>query len=327
MSISFETPAPLTAGTAKFIAIANVLNGIRRYARVAAGPGTATVNAEVAHIAGFPPRGPRRELTRDAASLLRIAWQTELTARVGDAFDDPTLRRAAAQVLPVQAYYAVFSAARALSLVGGSPTDTHRKVHDDFESQRVRRAAGPWRVALAGDPDDISSCRLTPAVCTMTKFNPMELSREPAEYVAAALRMTRRWKIEAAREDWLKKNKRPNGAGYKVLPTRGREEILGRMRRTTMMDFLYELRRRTNYETVDEYGSDADDDAVQRFHRGLLYLADSGLLLHETQVAQYAGVRALSDAVTEWSASVQRMGPWAAEAVRGRLTAITQVVG
>ncbi|MCZ2824602.1 MULTISPECIES: hypothetical protein [unclassified Modestobacter] len=59
-----------------------MLNGNRRYARVAAGPGGATVDAEVAHIVGIPPRGPRRQLTREAACLLRIAWQTKLTARV-----------------------------------------------------------------------------------------------------------------------------------------------------------------------------------------------------------------------------------------------------
>jgi hypothetical protein len=92
------------------------------------------------------------------------------------------------------------------------------------------------------------------------------------------------------------------------------------------MDFLWELRRRTNYESVDEYGSDSDDIDVERFHRGLLYLADSGLLLYETQMAQYVGVQAYSDAVTGWTSSVKRMGPWAGDAVLRRLTAIRRVV-
>jgi len=318
----FESPAALTGGTAKFIAIANVLDGMHRYAGQVAGTGAAVVDAEAARIAGRPARGSRRELSRQASTLLRIAWQTELAARVGDAFDDPTLRRAAAQNLLVQAYYAVFNAARAPTLVAGSPTDTHRKVHDDFESQRSRRAAGPWAVTLAGDPQDLASCQLAPAICTMTAFNPMETFREPAEYVAAALRMARRWKVELGREDWLTKNKRPNGERYKNLPARGRSEVVARLRRTTVMDFLYELRRRTNYESVDEYGSDADDAAVERFHHGLLYLADSGLLLYETQLAQYAGLEALTSAVTEWTSSANRMGPWATQAVQRRLAAI-----
>lgn len=141
--LTFETIPPLTGGTAKFIAIANLLHGIRQYAAEAAGPGTSVIEVEAAHIAGRPVKGPRRSLSGEASRLLRIAWQTELAARVGDAFDDPTLRRAVAQTLPMQAYYAVFNAARTLSIVGGSPTDTHSKVHNDFESQRVRRAAGP----------------------------------------------------------------------------------------------------------------------------------------------------------------------------------------
>ncbi|WP_164701520.1 hypothetical protein [Modestobacter sp. KNN46-3] len=255
----------------------------------------------------------------------RIAWHTELAARVWDEFDDATLRRAAAQTLPVQAYYAVFSAARAVSAVAGSPTDTHRKLHDDFESQRVRRAAGPWAVTFAGDPEKVAECRLAPAICTMTAYNPMELHRDPAEYLAAAPPDDAQVKIESAGLDWLSKKKRPNGQPYKSLPAKGRE-ILARLRRTTVMDFLYELRRRTNYESVDEYGSDADDAAVERFHRGLLYLADSGLLLYETQMAQYAGVQAYTDAVTEWTSSVKRMGPWSGDAVLRRLTAIRQVV-
>jgi len=311
LRIPFESPTPLTGGTAKFIAIANVLSGMSRYAVEVAGSGVAVVDAEAARIARRPAKGPRRTLRPENSRLLRIAWQTELAARVGDELDDPTLRRAAAQTLPVQVYYAVFSAARAVGGVAGSPTDTHRKVHDDFESQRVRRAAGPWAVTLAGDPDKVAECLLAPAICTMSAFNLMEQHRDPSEYLAAALRMTRRWKVELARLDWLSKNKKSNGQPYRNLPAHGRAEILTRLRRTTVMDFLYELRRRTNYESVDEYGSDADDTDVERFHRGLLYLADSGLLLYETQMAQYVGVQAYSDAVDAWTTSVRRMGPWA----------------
>lgn len=89
---------------------------------------------------------------------------------------------------------------------------------------------------------------------------------------------------------------------------------------------VYELRRRANYESVDEYSSDADDAAVACFHHGLLYLADSGLLLYETQIAQYAGIQALTQAVDEWTSSQRRLGPWAAEAVKRRLAAIAKVL-
>jgi hypothetical protein len=159
-------------------------------------------------------------------------------------------------------------------------------------------------------------------------FNLLESGHEAVEYVAAGLRMTRRWKVETVREEWLKakRNRKKDGRRYTNLPASGRAEILCGLRRTTLMDFLYEMRRRTNYESVDEYGSDATDSEVRRFHSGLLYLTKSGLLLYETQIAQYAGTKALADAAAEWSRSVRRVGKWATEAIGERLDAIGQAV-
>jgi hypothetical protein len=65
--------------------------------------------------------------------------------------------------------------------------------------------------------------------------------------------------------------------------------MVTRFRRTTVLD------------------SDADGSAVGRFHGGLLCLAGNGLL-HETQIAQHAGVQAVTAAATEWTASVKRIG-------------------
>lgn len=132
-----------------------------------------------------------------------------------------------------------------------------------FSALDADRAAGPWRLTLSGDPRSASTCSLEPAVCDVVGFNLMESGHEAAEYVAAGLRMTRRWKLEAARDEWLKRSRKKDGSRYSNLPAAGRTEILRALRRTTLMDFLYEIRRRTNYESVDEYGSDATDAEVQ----------------------------------------------------------------
>lgn len=58
------------------------------------------------------------------------------------------------------------------------------------------------------------------------------------------------------------------------------------------MDFIYELRVRTNYEGNEEYGSEADDATVQMFHSGLLHAADVGLLQYETSIACNIGLAA-----------------------------------
>ncbi|MEU7918074.1 hypothetical protein [Micromonospora zamorensis] len=321
MLIHFPISAPLTESTAKFIAVANVLAGVERYASNCGEAGYTLLESEARQVAATPVNGAR-ELSSRVISRLRIAWQTELAARVGDALDDPVLRRVAAQTLPVQAYYAVFNAARAMTLVGGAPVDTHAAVQKDFESQRARRSAGPWRLTLSGDPKFPDKCLLDPGVCKVSGFNLLESGHEAAEYVAAGLRMTRKWKIESARDEWLKRNRKKDGSRYQNLPAAGRVDILSSLRRTTLMDFLYEMRRRTNYESVDEYGSDATDAEVHRFHVGLLYATRSGLLLYETQIAQYAGIKALAEAAADWSRSVKRAGKWATEAVEERLNAI-----
>src|SRR5207253_2822808 len=127
---------------------------------------------------GKLPRTPRA-LDKEVRRLLRIAWQTELSARVSDAYDDTMLRRVAAQTLPVQTYYAVFNAARALTTSAGAPCLTHQAIHRDFESQRASHAYRSWSVTLSGDPEALADCILKPRITNPNSFNPMELSHEP----------------------------------------------------------------------------------------------------------------------------------------------------
>jgi hypothetical protein len=313
---------PLNESTAKFVVISNVLGGIRDYDCGGWLAPEAHDDAALAVMKHGKTLHVLRPLDRDVGRLLRIAWQTELAARVSDSYDDDMLRRVAAQTLPVQSYYAVFSAARAMTTAAGTACNTHQAVHRDFQSQRARRAYRSWGVTLAGDPESLMDCRFNPQITVPYSFNPMELSHEPEQYVCAALRMTRRWKIALQRDDWLRKNKSNSGNQRKRLPAAERTKIVRDLRPTTLMDFLYELRRRSNYEGVDEYGSDAEDANVERFHRGLLHIADMGLLHYEAMLVQRVGLTAYEEEVLGWSRSAAKIGPWATEAVERRLEAV-----
>jgi hypothetical protein len=313
---------PLSESTAKFVVMSNVLGGIRDYDRGGWLAPDAYEDAALAVMQRGKKMHAPRPLDADVRRLLRIAWQTELAARVGEAYDDDMLRRVAAQTLPVQSYYAVFSAARAMTAAAGAACNTHQAVHRDFQSQRARHAYRSWGVTLAGDPDSLPDCVFAPQVTVPYSFNPMELSHEPEQYVCAALRMTRRWKIAQQRDDWLRKNKTKSGAGRKKLPSLERAKIVADLRPTTLMDFLYELRRRANYEGVDEYGSDAEDANVERFHRGLIHVADMGLLHYEAMLTQCVGLAAYEQETVTWSRSATKVGSWATEAVKRRLEAL-----
>lgn len=298
MSPLILPPEALTEAEAKFIAMTRVTDGIREHDWRSA-RGEDVREAAARQLASRPYRA-RHTITPAATKLLRVAWQTELAARLGEQLDDPGLRQATLQTLPVQTYYAVFSAGRAFTHTAGSAKDTHRGIHEAFAAEHHRRAAGAWQVTLTGDPDDIDACELRPAICAPVSFNPMEARDDAAEYVWAALRMARRWRLDRAREQWLgdKRNRTAKGAAYKRLPAGTRQQLVTRDQHTTVMDFLYELRCSTNYRSIDDYAVDIDDDFVRRFHGGLMHLLDLGLLTYEEQIALYAGAGAVRPSST-----------------------------
>ena len=319
-------PPELTSDVARFLARANCLAGIESYTYELHGsPPHDSIATATATLA---PKTQRRSLDGDAQRLLRVAWQTELAARLTSVFDEPALQRVTAHTLPVHAYYAMFNAHRALSRARGSPVDSHRGVHDAFAKQGVRHVPMPWSATLAGDPEDLDSCVLSPAFIECASVDPLKKSHEPAAYLLAALRMTRRWKYEQARQDWLnaKENRKADGNVRKKLPAGERARIAQRMRPTSLLDFFYELRRQTHYETTDEYGTEVTNDDVERFHRGVDRMLDHGMLIIETQVACAVGVAELRSQAAQWERSTRRIGSWASDALRHRLKAVAHAV-
>jgi hypothetical protein len=324
----FPPAAPLSEDAARFLVIGRCADGIRQFAADRYGPDPHQVAAGMAAaLAAATPQRSRRPLAPPAARLLRIAWQHELAARLGDAFDDATMRRAMAHNLPVNAYYALFSALRALNQVRGAPDRQHTGMHREFANCGLAVLPLPWSASLTGDPEHPDQCQLgPPGWFTPCKVDPIRADQPPAAYLFCALRMTRKWKLEQAREDWLrdgKRNRRPNGQPYKILPAAARKRLVAAQWPTTLLDFVYELRRRADYEHVDEYIAATSDAAIERFHDGVLFLADFGLLLVEAQLAAYTGTDALHKTAADWAASTAgTLGAWAAAPVRDRVEVI-----
>lgn len=322
--ISFKLPPPLEDAEARFISKSRLVGGIRDYDHERAPNGDARL-AGAREIAAQPfPQ--RRPIPPQASKLLRIAWQTELAARVGAQLDDDALRLASLQTLPVQAYYAVFNAGRAFTHTAGVPKDKHAALQHAFAAEHIRRAPGALKVRLTGDPDDVTKCTLSPEICVPVGFNQLEVRPNPAEYVWAALRVARKWRIAEARARWLsdKKHRTVAGRPYKVLPAKGRQEILAAERPTSLLDYLYALRCSTNYRSIDEYSVDMEPGHVRRFHAGMLHLMDAGLMCYEGQIALYAGTTALGALFQEWAQRVRSVGDWAAEPGQARLEALSR---
>ena len=317
-----EPFSPIDDSKVRFVVISNVLGAIQDYDCGGWKAPDPHEDAAMAIMRHGKKLNVPRPLNKAVGRLLRIAWQTELAARVSNAYDDDMLRRVAAQTLPVQSYYAVFNAARAMTAAAGTACSTHQAVHRDFQSQRAPYSYRSWGVTLAGDPKSLTDCIFSPQIAIPYSFNLMELSHEAEQYVCAALRMARRWKIALLRDDWLRKNPLKNGGNRKRLPAAERAKIVTNLRPTTLMDFLYELRRRSNYEGTDEYGADAEDANVELFHRGLLHITDMGLLHYEVMLVQYIGLEAYEKEILTWSRSAAKVGSWATKAVERRLEAV-----
>lgn len=319
-------PPELTTEVARFLARANCLAEIENYTYELHGsPPHESIAAQTAALA---PTTRRRTLDGQTQRLLRVAWQTELTVRLTSVFEEPALQRVTTHTLPVNAYYALFNAHRALSRARGSPVDSHRGVQDGFAKHGAAKVPMPWSATLAGDPEDIDSCALSPEFMDCLSVDPLRRSYEPAAYVLAALRMTRRWKYEQTRLAWLyaKENRKADGQVRKRLPAGESTRIAKQMRPTSLLDFFYELRRQTHYETTDEYGTEVTDDDVERFHRGVDRLLDHGMLIIETQLARAVGVSELRSHAATWERSTRRIGSWASESLHRRLAAVGQAL-
>jgi hypothetical protein len=321
--VSGAGASELTEEMARFLSRANCLAAIRDFTFEEHGdPPHASI---VSKTGSSRPRISGRPFPPAAEGLLRIAWQTELAARFALGFDDPILKRVGAQTLPVNSYYAVFNCRRALGVVRGMRLDQHRAVAGQFAAE-VHRCPKPLSVTLVGDPELVESCALSPPIVEPYPLRPIERSHPAPDYLWGALRMARRWQLELAREAWLsdRANRKKNGEKRKILPPGKKHELGLELRPTTLHDFLWELRRRANYESADEYSSEVGAADFVRFHDGLICLLDTAMLAAETEIAQLVGGGALKEVAAEWILGARRVGTWATEALTTRLSAINQ---
>lgn len=319
---SLDEEPDLTDDAARFLARANCLAQLEALTIERYGypwhEGVATSAVKAMRVSR------KRDLSPTASRLLRVSWQTEVGGRFAAAFREVALQRVGAMTLPVNAYYAIFNINRALSLVRDSPIKTHKALHDHFAG-RAHQLPLPWGARLEGNADDPLGCSLTPSsLVEPYSFNPLERSHPPEAYLWAALRMTRRWKFDDAREQWLRarENRKKDGSVRKILPKGKPAELRQGLRPTTLLDFVYELRRRAHYVTVDEYGAEISDLDIQRFYAGMSSILDSGMLIAEAAIARYTGMNSLEREADAWLKSAKRVGSWATEPLMTRLEAL-----
>jgi hypothetical protein len=236
--------------------------------------------------------------------LLAISWASEIQLRLADVGGDSFLRYSNAWG-PVQAYYAVYMSIHAyLSTVGmGGLVDDHTSTLRTAVSQVVLRGLlpHPWDMTCAGCPE-LGTRVINGVPAGMNPDAHFENLAGPTledfyPRFAKMLDSTRTQRLERNRREWLARS------GRKRMPRAEKEAAASRLHPTTVFDYLWRLRIRSNYGDVSAFlMSGVDDRSHAAFHRGLVTLASGTCLLLQSLIVAYVGPGPYETALNEFTA-------------------------
>ncbi|MEX2246948.1 MAG: hypothetical protein WEC75_09690 [Dehalococcoidia bacterium] len=265
----------------------------------------------------------------DTESIRRIlgnAWATEMMLSLASNFDQDEVVGVANNWAAVQGYYALYHAVQALAVCKGQPRpQSHPATQRIFVDQWVTRNADlpPWSLGAS----DVSCLNLPGGqtiqsihqwsacdddTCWSIAYQAMRGTRQ--DQVSERFREERAKKQSANRKAFAAKQAERLAEGRKALPKRdfalplltSQEKFSVRrgLRPITLMDYLYRLRIRSNYEDAQMFIEGPEDISESRaVHRNMRLLLSSTMLVYELYVGQLIGRRALRGMVDSWLAS------------------------
>jgi hypothetical protein len=234
-------------------------------------------------------------------TALSLSWtgliQLELASWSEVAFNLPYTNAWA----PVHAYYAVSSAARAWLTAQGQPTSSHASTLKAIgsEVQGRRLYPSPWNVFCAGCCHERTHIFVN-APHGMSSADPGILLRAPdsATFWPRYLKMletTRKNALDIRYEEWKK------AEGRKQIRAAKKREVAGRVPATTVFDFLWRLRVRSNYHGVEPYLMAHVADAWQHeFYESIRLVSHLSSLMFDTWLAQRLGRDRYADAIDDF---------------------------
>jgi hypothetical protein len=245
----------------------------------------------------------RRVEFEEAKRYLSLSWATEVLMHLNmTTLGNTESIRYANAWLPIQTYYAVYTAVLALnSLVESRPADNHQAqlhaINSTLMDQR-KWLPSAYRTACLDLPQD-GPATFTPfdAGADLAYSNLIRIS-DPGQVralVAKSLKTTRKAQIERLRELKLKREKSQR------LPTGGWNAISNALMPTTVFDLLFRLRLRSNYRETDTLvlGPWSVDEA-HSFSEALVDLTWHLLALLETLISGVISTSEFTNLVREF---------------------------
>lgn len=290
----------------------------------------------VARAKAQPVRGTvGQSVDGDAVrGCLNRAWGTELIlATTSELAADSDVIRLANGWASVQAYYAMYGAAQALIVAeGGARPENHEKTRQAFvnlwPARRVDLA--PWTFAVVAPGSagaDTAGFVGGPGRPLDTGMHAWKWWDGPQcwDMAAKALHSTRRHHVDdqfrsardrkhaERRKAWTATQKEREAAGKTrlaqpawwdsspQLTPQEKAAVQARARPQTLMDYLYGLRIRANYEDAAMFTEGPDSDhAAAAWSRNLVALTSATLLVHELRLVDLLGRDAVLQAANDW---------------------------
>jgi len=281
--------------------------------------------AVVAAPSMTPPASAKPDLDQTRASLVN-AWGTELLLAFGGqlARREDELLRIMNNWAVVQTYYVGYHAVQALLAARGQPRpDSHSKTQAQFATLWADRPLHlpPWTLgardggwcnppqhhAINDTVSPWSGC--DPGSCWDLAAKALRTTREEA--VRDSVGRARDRLKTANRKAWAEEERRRIAGGRMPrkepvwprprLPVAEKRGVESRVRSYTLLDYLYRLRIKTNYEDAGMFIAGPEDElASAEIHRHLVALAGCTLLVHELHVAATVGRARLLAWVDDW---------------------------
>jgi len=271
----------------------------------------------------LPGGPPGRGLPLDAIRRSLVnAWGTELIlALSGQYATEDELVRLVNNWGAVQAYYAVYHATQALALARGMPRpESHPKTQRIFLDCWATRPLEPLGFTVGpeglrcglnavpmGDVHAWTGC--TPQTAWNIAGLALRTTREDALH--ETMRSKREQKRSAMRKAWREEEatrvaagKRPRHEPQFPLPhltVAEKEQVQRNTRAYGLIDYLYRLRIKTNYEDARMF-LDGPVDSVSsgQVHRDLRRLVEGALLATELHVRERVGATSFGEWVRDW---------------------------
>jgi hypothetical protein len=279
---------------------------------VAASPSmTRTLNA--------PP-----DLIQAQASLTN-AWGTELLLAFGHHMSpEEDLVRLMNNWAVVQAYYVGYHATQALVVSRGQPRpDSHPKTQAQFATLWADRTVSlpPWSLGSAsrggwknapafGIQDDLNSWSTCDSeTCWHLAAKALRTTRSSVLKDRIGAVQQRKYAVRRRESDEAERRRLVSGKEPWPAPAVSRPRLTvdekiaedAKLRTYTVLDYLYRLRVKTNYQDAAMFLDGPEDQlSSARVHRDLVALASSTMLAHELHVGALVGGRRLLEWVDSW---------------------------